>query len=138
MHHYPANSPYAAARVLALTLLADGAIDPRETRALERSGALERLRVSPRAFDEVLRTLCEDVDVYTPRTPDGRLMPGREMVAGMLSEIRLPMLRASLYGTMLGIVHADGVLADEESALLDLARACWSEPVPSRHPVPLR
>src|SRR5690348_9216244 len=61
MRRYPADSPRAAARVVALILLADGAISRRELGSLVRAGVYERLGLDPLAMQDVLDDLARDL-----------------------------------------------------------------------------
>jgi hypothetical protein len=61
MRSYPSNSPQAAARIVALTLLADGDICRFERRALQRTRAAERLGLLPSEFAEILNDCCIDL-----------------------------------------------------------------------------
>ena len=47
MRHYPSDSPEAMTRVVALALLANGAIDPGELEVLKGSSYCFRLRLDP-------------------------------------------------------------------------------------------
>ena len=49
MNAYPTNSPEAAARVLAMAMLADGQYSMTEIRALDRQQAPARLGLTPEA-----------------------------------------------------------------------------------------
>ena len=42
MRHYPTNSPEALARVVAIAMMADGAIDSSELKSLERHDIIKR------------------------------------------------------------------------------------------------
>ena len=53
MRHYPSNSPQATARVLALALMADGAIDATELSILQQRDVLGRLGLGEDDFDRV-------------------------------------------------------------------------------------
>lgn len=125
MRHYPANSPQAAARILALALLADGAIDPSELHSLRQARLLERLGMSERQFDEVIRVLCEDLLLYAGRSSSGQLEIGREALRQVLGELTLPRLQRRVLQTVLDIVNADGCLAGGEAVLVSLAVECW-------------
>jgi len=125
MRHYPADSPKSAARVIALTLLADGAIDPSEMANLSRRGMLARLAMSEAAFEEVIHELCDDLVVFASCNASGRLEIGREVLRELLAEVRHRRLRRALLGTMHDIAHADGELTDGEALLIALAAEVW-------------
>ena len=66
MRSYPANSPEAAARIVALALVADGHVGLIEIDTLQRQDIACRLGLSAEAFREVLHGLCEDLLVQCP------------------------------------------------------------------------
>ena len=72
MRHYAKNSPEASARILALALMVDGAIDLREAESLQRHRIIETLDLSKPLFDQVVREFCEDVLAFAGCTPSGR------------------------------------------------------------------
>lgn len=125
MRHYPEDSPKAAARIIALALLADGAIDPSELATLKRRRTLDRLGLGEPEFDAVIRDLCEDLMVYSHRAAAGHLEIGREALREVLAEIRHPKLRKRLLKTVLDIANADSELAGGEAVLIASAAECW-------------
>lgn len=126
MRPYPPNSPQAAARILALALLADGAIDPSELRSLKERHVLDRLGMSERDFDAVIHELCEDLLCHAERAPNGQLEVGRDCLRQVLGELTLRRLQRRVLQTVLDIVHADGYLSGGEAMLVTLALECWS------------
>ena len=61
MRTYPSNSPEAAARIVALTMLADGHVCRSEMRALDALHAGAQLQLTPEQLQAVLRGLSEDL-----------------------------------------------------------------------------
>ena len=61
MRHYPANSPSAAARIIALTVVADGDISQPEVDLLESMGVHDQLGLDRQALHEVFDAFCEDL-----------------------------------------------------------------------------
>lgn len=125
MRHYPTNSPQAAARILALALLADGAIDSSELASLSRAGTLPRLGLDIDEFEAVIHALCEDLLVYSHRVDSGLVEIGEEALLALLHEIRNPLLQKRLLRAVIDIVHADGALARGETLLISCAAECW-------------
>lgn len=125
MRHYPADSPKAAARVIALALLADGAIDPSELATLKHRRTLNRFGLTEKEFDAVIHALCEDLMVYSHRAAAGHLEIGREALRDVLAEVRSARLRKRLLHTVLDIANADGELGGGEAALIACAAECW-------------
>ena len=124
---YPVDSPQAAARILALALLADGAIDPSELSALARRSTLQRLGITEQVFDEVIHDLCADllIDSRSRSTIFGDFVLGRDALRRILGDIDEPGLQHKLLRGVLDIVHADGELAGGEAVLLSVAAECW-------------
>lgn len=125
MRHYPEDSPNAVARIVALALLADGAIDPSEVATLNRRGTLSHIGLSDEDFNAVVHALCEDLSVYAHRSAAGHLEIGREALRDVLAEVRHPVLRKHLLHAVLDIAHADGELAGGEAVLIASAAECW-------------
>lgn len=61
MRPYPVNSARAAARLIALAVLADGHLSTSELGLLERMNAANRLGLTREQFSEVVRYLSEDL-----------------------------------------------------------------------------
>lgn len=122
---YPIDSPQAAARILALALLADGAIDPAELSALARRSTLQRLGITEQVFDEVIHDLCTDLLIDSRATMFGDFVLGRDALRRILEDIDEPSLQHRLLRGVLDIVHADGELAGGEAVLLSVAAECW-------------
>ena len=50
MRHYPTNSPEAIGRIIAIALMADGAIDSGELAALEKKGVINKIGLNPVSY----------------------------------------------------------------------------------------
>ena len=61
MRSYPTDSPEAAARLVAMALVADGHYATAEIRTLDRLHAPARLGLAPEAFELVMDHFCEDL-----------------------------------------------------------------------------
>lgn len=61
MRGYPANSPKAAARIVALTVVADGDIGDAEIAWLHRMVVHEQLGLTRHELHALLDTFCEDL-----------------------------------------------------------------------------
>jgi hypothetical protein len=75
MRSYLPDSPQASARVLALILIADGGVADAELRAALAHPAAARLGLDPTLIDEVLRALCEDLQLVSRRRWGRELEP---------------------------------------------------------------
>jgi uncharacterized tellurite resistance protein B-like protein len=125
MRHYPSDSPEAMARIVALALLADGAIDLSEIESLEQHDIVSRLGLDQSGFDKVVHEYAEDMLTYANYMPSGQLELDEDTISLLLGEIRNPLLREKLLRSMLDIVNADGRLAGGEAVLVSKAMKLW-------------
>jgi hypothetical protein len=125
MRHYEPDSTQAAARILALALLADGGLDQAELDSLTRSRLLHRLGLRPEEFERIVREYCEDLQLSADYLDSLRLLPAGEVIQALLTEIRDPRLRAALLEGMQRIIAADGVETPAEVDLLAGAVQQW-------------
>jgi uncharacterized tellurite resistance protein B-like protein len=125
MRNYQTNSPQAAARIVALALVADGHASKAEFDVLERIGACEQLGVGRDAMHAVLQCLCEDL-LLARRWhwgDAGQIEPG--MLNQLMAEVDDPALRNVVLQICVAIVEADGHVADGESIVLVNAVEQW-------------
>ena len=126
MRSYPNNSPLAAARIVALTLIADGQLKPAEMRALHETKAYASLHLNPAMLRQVMQDLC--ADLLEDRPDDGqsdiRLSP--RQITAILKEVDEPVLRHTLFGICLEAAYADDVIHDGEVTLLAEALQLWN------------
>ena len=108
MRKYSRNSPQAAARIVALTIISDGDVNNAEFALLERIAVHEQLGLDRDALHDVFDTLCADllssnqlawadacpVDAYT--------------LAQILKEIDDPALRRKVLGLCVKLAEVDG------------------------------
>ncbi|MGE0098225.1 MAG: TerB family tellurite resistance protein [Hydrogenophaga sp.] len=127
MRSYPTDSPHAAARLLAMALVADGNYSFTELRALDRLQASQQLGLPPEAFKEVIETFCTDLleAAQGEWTGSARMDEGTRQQ--LLDEVRDPALRARMVGLCQAVVLADGHEADGEAALLDALTRAWRD-----------
>ena len=125
MRHYPSDSPQATARVLALALMADGAIDATELSILQQRDVLGRLGLGEADFDRVMHEFCDDLLMSGARTASGQLVLGGETLGALLAEVQDPALRRRLLRAVLDIVNADGSLKGGEALLVSRALKDW-------------
>jgi hypothetical protein len=124
MRAYPRNSPAAAARIVALALLADGHLSRTELAALLRQEAHERLGVSPLELQDILQHLAEDLtSIGAPVWTGGVL--DETLVAALLHEVDDPGLQRTVLGLCNSTAEADGVVTDGEHVVLDACRRRW-------------
>ena len=127
MKAYSVNSPEAAARVLAMAMLADGQYSMTEIRSLDRQNAPERLGLSPEAFKAVVDDFCHDLLLAGGGQWTGVVDPSiREQLMAEITDRGLQDLILLQCETLM---LADGHLADGEVELLDALSAAWRRPV---------
>lgn len=122
---YPLNSPKAMARVLAVTLLADGLLESREFDNLARANAYARLGMTQGEFMQVLFEFSEDLLTRAPRSAEGdcKLEPG--LMGQMLAEVADPWRRRELVRLMIEIIRADGRVTRGESVMFWETLDAW-------------
>jgi uncharacterized tellurite resistance protein B-like protein len=150
MRHYTTDSAEAMSRVVALALLADGALDHSELESLASHEIHNRLRIAPETLDRVIHEFCNDL-LQCARAPNiGQIELDREMIDHLLDDIRSPEMQREALGAILDIVNADGCLNGGEAILISEAMNLWGlerdrSPDPNapqrrrslpRHPVP--
>lgn len=125
MRHYAPDSPAAAGRVIALALMADGAIDPSETLALAHANVLEHVGLSERGFEEVVREVCEDLSQSGALSHQGDMTLDNATLRGVMRDITHPSLQRRILHAVVEIACADDRVADGERRLLMYAAASW-------------
>ena len=125
MRQYPQNSPAAMSRLVALSLMADGAIDLSELDTLERQGILSRVGMDESGFDKVIHEFCEDMLTCANRNTSGQIELDEATVGALLTDINEPALQRRVLRAMLDIVNADGRLSGGEAVLVSQAMKSW-------------
>jgi uncharacterized tellurite resistance protein B-like protein len=125
MRHYPTNSPEALARVVAIAMMADGAIDSSELKSLERHDIINRLGLDHERFDQVFYEYYEDLLSCAHRLPSGQFELDAVNIGLLLDEIRDPLLQKKALRAMLDIVNADRCLTGREAGLIAQALKHW-------------
>ncbi|AXS78975.1 TerB family tellurite resistance protein [Dechloromonas sp. HYN0024] len=125
MRKYTNNSPEAGARLVALALMADGAIDRSEILLLERQNVMARLGLDNEQFDAIYYEYCTDMLASAQRHASGRLELDKLAIKALLDEISDPVLQKKILRILLDIVHADHRLTAGEASLIALALERW-------------
>lgn len=125
MQNYALNSPQAAARLLALTMIADGNVCRSELDAVRHLGSEAALGLPPGGLADVLKTLCEDL-LYSAHT-DGSLTSciDNALLESLMRDVDNPVLQRKLLDAITATVAADGHLADGERVVLEALQRCW-------------
>lgn len=120
---YPRNSPEAAARIVALALIANGRVKSVEVAALDALGALERLGLTRSRWQGVIGDLCADL-LGPARCGDEGCVSG-EMVDRMLDEVDDDRTQRLVLQLCSAVVHADREIDEGESTVLLAAIERW-------------
>jgi hypothetical protein len=125
MRPYPRNSPQAAARIVALTLLADGQLQRAELASLEALGGAARLGLRRDELQAVVHDFCADLldDARAARDDDCRITPA--LIELLLADIDDRALQRKVLALCAGLARADGRLHDSESIVLGIAIEQW-------------
>jgi hypothetical protein len=125
MRTYPRNSPQAAARIVALTLIADGHVSDVELGELDRSGACERLGLELSEMHDVLKHLCEDLLLARHPSWGDACQIDSGTLNQLMAEVEDPILRATVLDLCVAIAEADNHVAEGESIVLVNAVEQW-------------
>jgi len=125
MRAYDQNSAQAAARIVALAMLADGRLCKSEMDTLDRLAVPARLGLSPQQMRGVVHALCEDLLGAGEAASAGACPVDAATLAGPLAEISDPMLRAKVLNLSVAMVEADAQVADGEALVLVSAIEQW-------------
>lgn len=120
---YPRNSAEAAARIVALALIANGRIKAVETAALDALKAHERLGLTRLQWHGVIRDLCADL-AGPSSYGDEDCIPS-EWLDRMLDEVDDDATRRLVLQLSSAVVHADRQITDCESFVLLAAIERW-------------
>ncbi len=125
MRPYPRNSPQAAARIVALTLLADGQLQRAELSALESLHGHQRLGLRRYELHAVVHDFCTDLleEARAAREDDCRITPA--LIELLLADIDDTTLQRQVLALCAGVARADGRLDDGESIVLGAAIEQW-------------
>ena len=125
MRSYPRNSPEAAARIVALVLIADGHVCRSESDALNQLDGPRELGLAPDGFSGVVQALCEDL--LLGAYAGGSMMAHLDdaALASLMAEVDEPQLQRRVLRLALAVARADRHLAEGEAVVLAAARCHW-------------
>lgn len=125
MRRYPVNSPQAAARIVALTVIADGDIGEAEIEWLDRLSVHEQLGLARHELHTLLDTFCEDL-LSSGQLNWADVCPVDECtLAYLMGEIQDPSLRLKLLRWCVELAESDAHVAQGESIVLVAAVEHW-------------
>ena len=126
MRTYPVNSAEAAARIVAVALLADGHLCSSELHILHVSGCDERLGLKRAEFDLVVRHLAEDLMAAQDVAWHGSgALPAHNLHA-LFDEITDRQLQQRVLRLCERVTGSDAHLGDGERGVLRLMQQRWS------------
>ena len=126
MRQYAQNSPQAAARIVALTLIADGDIGEAELALLDDRAVHLELGLTRDALHAVIDTFCEDL-LSSKQLNWADACPVDEYtLAALMGEIDDPALRRKVLALCVKLAEVDDQVAEGESIVLTAAVAHWN------------
>jgi len=125
MRSYPGNSPQAAARVVALTALADGHISASELGVLDRLNASARLGLPPAQLLEVVQHLTEDLMATAYSHWGTACQLDDSLLHSLMQEITDPQLRRTTFELCVAVARADFYMAGSEENFIAAAARRW-------------
>ena len=128
MRTYPSNSPQAAARIVALAMLADGHLCKSELDLLHRLDGHAQLGLTTEQMHGVIHEVCEDRLIASQMAWGGSCQVDSGTLVQLLAEINDPLLRANVLNLCVSLVESDQHLADGESFVLACAIEQWGLP----------
>lgn len=125
MRSYPTNSPQAAARIVALTVVADGDIGDTEIDLLDRLAVHEQLGMARDELHALLDTFCEDLLSSGQLQWSDTCPVDERTLADLMAEIQNPELRLTLLRLCVDLVEVDAHVHEGESTVLTAAVEHW-------------
>lgn len=125
MRSYPVNSPQAAARIVALTVVADGDIGDAEIKWLDRLAVHEQLGLARHELHALLDTFCEDLLSSDQLNWADACPVDERTLADLMGEVQDPALRLKLLRLCVELAEVDAHVDDGESSVLIAAVEHW-------------
>jgi len=125
MRKYPSNSPEAAARIVALTIVADGEVDRAEFALLDELQVHQQLGLSREALHEVIDDFCVDLLASKQLIWADSCPVDEYTLHALMAEIDSPLLQRKVLGLCVKIAEVDGRLSVGESMALHAAVEHW-------------
>ena len=125
MRSYPKNSPQAAARVVALVLIADGHVSQSEIDALNHLQVEAELGLAPGGFAQVIHTLCEDLMMGVGGGASMMDSVDDDTLAALLREVDAPALRLAVLRLADAAVMADQCNSESEARVMAALHQHW-------------
>jgi len=124
MKTYPADSPEAMARVLAMVMLADARLDDRELQALERLDLLRLIGLTREQFSQVVKDFCDEL--LAAGTAGGKInLMDKARIDAIVDGVQDERKRTDAASMALILMKADQQFHDAELALLRYTLGRW-------------
>lgn len=125
MRAYPKNSPQAAARIVALTVIADGDIRIQELQLLDSMRVHSALGLDREELLALIDIFCEDL-LASNQLAWADACPVDAFTLGkIMGEVDEPDLRRRILGICAQLAACDGNVAEGETAVLKAAAEHW-------------
>jgi len=125
MRNYSVDSPQAAARIVALTLVADGDIGDAEIEWLDRLAVHEQLGLTRLELHAVLDAFCEDL-LSSGQLKWADACPVDERtLSDLMADIEDPALRLEVLRLCVELAEVDSHVSEGESIVLVAAVEHW-------------
>lgn len=125
IRRYPRNSPQAAARIIALTVMADRDLGPAERALLDELAVHHHLGLPREALHAVFDEFCEDLLASKQLAWSDDCPVDEYTLAELMADIDDPALREQLWDWCVRLAEADDRVAEGESGVLLAAMAHW-------------
>lgn len=125
MRPYPRNSPQAAARILALTVMADRDLGLAERALLDTLAVHRQLGLPREALHAVFDDFCEDLLASKQLAWSDDCPVDEYTLAELMADIDDPAIRQQLWDWCVRLAEADDRVAEGESVVLQAAMAHW-------------
>jgi hypothetical protein len=126
MRHYDTNSPQAAARIIAMALLAEGEWSESKVHILDRLQVHEVLGMHRSELHSVLQAFYKDMHDEAQQNWFGSSRVDPRTMTHMLAELESPWLRRTVLQLCIAIVEDDQHVSDDESLVLSEAVEQWN------------
>ncbi len=126
MRTYPANSPEAIARILAMVMITDGNMDARELDALEKLHTYDLIGIERRRFAQILSEYCDDISDEADEDDGSIKLIDKARVDTLLDGITDQGKRILTCAITVDLCKSDGEISDPEMTLLRYMMQKWN------------
>ncbi len=112
------DSPEAAARVLILSILADGQLGTCEVDILDQRDAYSRIGLSRDAFYRAMRDICGELLDLQTQTGESMFNLDGEFALGWIDAVQDATLRQTVAALIFDVIRSDGIWHPAESRLI--------------------